>query len=96
MSAFLCVFRPLISLWHLQAGLEVVVRAGGGVTPVQRPPDGGEEKVDSVHQHAVVVRNCSAMLSTYVVSCQFETQLTNTAERQYNALSSAVPLLTDD
>ena len=41
----------------LHAGLEVIVRTSRGISPVERPPDGGQEKIETVCSQAVVIRD---------------------------------------
>ena len=41
----------------LHTGLEVVVGAGGGVSPVEGPPDGRQEQIQTVCSQAVVIRD---------------------------------------
>ena len=41
----------------LHAGLEVIVRTSRGISPVKRPPDGGQEKIETVSSQAVVIRD---------------------------------------
>ena len=41
----------------LHTGLEVVVGAGGGVSPVEGPPDGRQEQIQTVRSQAVVIRD---------------------------------------
>ena len=47
----------LLGHGSLHAGLEVIVRTGSGISPVERPPDGGQEQVETVYSQAVVVRD---------------------------------------
>ena len=39
----------------LHAGLKVIVRTGGGVSPVKWPPDRSQEKIETVGSQAVVI-----------------------------------------
>ena len=41
----------------LHAGLEVIVRTGSGVSPVEGPPDGRQEQVEAVCSQAIVISN---------------------------------------
>ena len=43
--------------WFLKEFFEVIVGAGGGIAPVEGPPDGQQEQVHTVGQQTVVVSN---------------------------------------